>query len=72
MLRNGPVRVAWWFPVRCFFCLPAPSSHHAQPYPDHYMPLLAALGTAGLGAKGTVIHQGWYCGNLRMGAYEFK
>jgi 4,5-DOPA dioxygenase extradiol len=50
----------------------APSSHHAQPYPDHFMPLLAAFGAAGPGAKGTVIHQSWYWGNLGMGAYEFR
>jgi 4,5-DOPA dioxygenase extradiol len=50
----------------------APSAVHAQPYPDHFMPLLAALGAAGPGAKGTVIHQSWYWGNLGMGAYEFR
>ena len=49
----------------------APSAIHAQPYPDHFMPLLAALSAVGLGAKGTVIHQSWYWGNLGMGAYEF-
>jgi 4,5-DOPA dioxygenase extradiol len=50
----------------------APSAVHAQPYPDHFMPLLTALGAAGPGAKGTVIHQSWYWGNLGMGAYEFR
>ena len=50
----------------------APSAVHAQPYPDHFMPLLAALGAAGPGAKGTVIHQSWYWGNLGMGACEFR
>jgi 4,5-DOPA dioxygenase extradiol len=50
----------------------APSAVLAQPYPDHLMPLLAALGAAGPGAKGTVIHQSWYWGNLGMGAYEFR
>ena len=50
----------------------APSAVHAQPYPDHFMPLLAALGAAGPGAKGKVIHQSWYWGNLGMGAYEFR
>jgi 4,5-DOPA dioxygenase extradiol len=50
----------------------APSAVHAQYYPDHFMPLLAALGAAGPGAKGTVIHQSWYWGNLGMGAYEFR
>jgi 4,5-DOPA dioxygenase extradiol len=50
----------------------ATSAAHAQPYPDHFMPLLVALGAAGPGAKGTVIHQSWYWGNLGMGAYEFR
>ncbi len=50
----------------------APSAVHAQPYPDHFMPLLVALGAAGPGARGTVIHQSWYWGNLGMGAYEFQ
>lgn len=50
----------------------APSAVHAQPYPDHFMPLLAALGAAGPGAKGTIIHQSWYWGNLGMGAFEFR
>ena len=34
-----------------------PSAVHAQSYPDHFMPLLMALGAAGPGAKGTHIHQ---------------
>jgi 4,5-DOPA dioxygenase extradiol len=50
----------------------APSAGHAQPYPDHFMPLLAALGAAGPGARGNIIHQSWYWGNLGMGAYEFR
>ena len=50
----------------------APSAVHAQPYPDHFMPLLTALGAAGPGATGSVLHQSWYWGNLGMGAYEFR
>jgi 4,5-DOPA dioxygenase extradiol len=50
----------------------APSAVRAHPYPDHFMPLLVALGAAGPGAKGTIIHQSWYWGNLGMGAYEFR
>jgi len=50
----------------------APSAVHAQPYPDHFMPLLVALGAAGPDAKGRSIHQSWYWGNLGMGAYEFR
>ena len=50
----------------------APSAAHAQHYPDHFMPLLVALGAAGPGAKGVILHQSWYWGNLGMGAYEFR
>ncbi|WP_321507725.1 class III extradiol ring-cleavage dioxygenase [uncultured Methanoregula sp.] len=50
----------------------APSAIHAQPYPDHFMPLLTALGAAGPGAKGTILHESWYWGNLGMAAYEFR
>jgi 4,5-DOPA dioxygenase extradiol len=50
----------------------APSAVHAHPYPDHFMPLLVAMGAAGAGAKGAVIHQSWYWGNLGMGAFEFR
>jgi 4,5-DOPA dioxygenase extradiol len=50
----------------------APSAVHAQPYPDHFMPLIAALGAAGPGARGKIIHQSWYWGNLGMGACEFR
>jgi 4,5-DOPA dioxygenase extradiol len=35
------------------------------------MPLLTALGAAGPGAKGKVIHRSWYWGDLGMAAYEF-
>lgn len=50
----------------------APSAVHAQPYPDHFMPLLPALGAAGPGAKGTILHKSWYWGNLGIGAYELR
>jgi 4,5-DOPA dioxygenase extradiol len=50
----------------------APSAEHAHPYPDHFMPLISALGAAGEKARGKVIHQSWYWGNLGMGAYEFR
>jgi len=43
----------------------------AQPYPDHFMPVLTALGAAGPGTKGTILHQRWYGGNRGMGAYKF-
>jgi 4,5-DOPA dioxygenase extradiol len=49
----------------------APHAQRAHPYPDHYMPLLAALGAAGPGARGTVIHHSWDLGDLGMDAYTF-
>lgn len=50
----------------------APYPERAHPYPDHYMPLIAAFGAAGKGAKGKVIHHSWYAGDLGMAAYEFQ
>jgi 4,5-DOPA dioxygenase extradiol len=49
----------------------APHAETAHHYPDHYMPLLAALGAAGPGARGKVIHHSWYWGDLGMDAFEF-
>ncbi len=49
----------------------APHAQRAHPYPDHYMPLLAAMGAAGPGARGTVIHRSWDLGDLGMDAYAF-
>jgi 4,5-DOPA dioxygenase extradiol len=50
----------------------APHPERAHPRPDHYVPLLTALGAAGVGAKGTVIHESWYWGMFSMAAYEFQ
>ena len=49
----------------------APYPERAHPRPDHYMPILTALGAAGPHARGRVIHHSWYWGNLGMDAYEF-
>jgi len=49
----------------------APYPERAHPYPDHFMPLITAMAAAGDGAKGTIIHDSWYWGDLGMGAYEF-
>lgn len=48
------------------------SAVNTQTSPDHFMLRLAAMGAAGPGAKGTVIHQSYYWGNPGMGIYEFK
>jgi 4,5-DOPA dioxygenase extradiol len=49
----------------------APYAETAHHYPDHYMPLLVALGAAGPGARGKVIHHSWYWGDLGLDAFEF-
>ena len=50
----------------------APYPERAHPRPDHYVPLLVALGAAGEGATGKLLHQSWYWGDLSMAAYEFQ
>jgi 4,5-DOPA dioxygenase extradiol len=50
----------------------APYATEAHPYPDHSMPLLAAFGAAGPGARGTVLHQSWDLGDFGMGVFEFS
>jgi 4,5-DOPA dioxygenase extradiol len=49
----------------------APYPERAHPYPDHFMPLITSMGAGGKGAKGKLIHNSWYWGDLGMGAYEF-
>ena len=49
----------------------APYAERAHPYPDHYMPLLTALGAAGAGARGAVLHHSWDLGDLGMDAFAF-
>jgi 4,5-DOPA dioxygenase extradiol len=49
----------------------APYPERAHPYPDHFMPLISSMAAAGADAKGKVIHQSWYWGDMGMGAYEF-
>lgn len=49
----------------------APYPQRAHPRPDHFMPLLTALGAAGPDGRGRVIHHSWYWGDLGMGAYQF-
>ena len=50
----------------------APYPERAHPRPDHYMPLLVAMGAAGEGARGTLLHHSWYFGDLGMDAYSFR
>jgi 4,5-DOPA dioxygenase extradiol len=50
----------------------APYPERAHPRPDHFMPLLVALGAAGKGARGQVLHRSWDYGDFGMGAYSFQ
>lgn len=50
----------------------APYPERAHPYPDHYMPILAAMGAAGEGAKGKILHDSWTLGDMGMAAFEFR
>lgn len=50
----------------------SPYPERAHPYPDHFMPLLTAMGAAGEGVTGKIIHDSWYWGDMGMGAYEFR
>jgi 4,5-DOPA dioxygenase extradiol len=49
----------------------APYAARAHPRADHFMPLLVAYGAAGEGARGTLLHQSWYWGDLSLAVYEF-
>ncbi len=49
----------------------APYPERAHPRPDHYMPILAALGAGGEDAKGRVLHRSWQYGDLGMAAFAF-
>jgi len=50
----------------------SPHPERAHPRPDHFMPILSALGAAGDGARGTALHRSWQYGNFEMGAYSFE
>jgi 4,5-DOPA dioxygenase extradiol len=49
----------------------APEARYAHPTPDHLMPLLVALGAAGPGARGRVLHRSWDYGSLAMTSFAF-
>eukprot|EP00249_Psilotum_nudum_P026999 c34207_g1_i1 orf=178-1098(+) len=44
----------------------------AHPTPDHFLPLLVALGAAGDGAKAERIHTSWMNGTLSMASFAFR
>jgi 4,5-DOPA dioxygenase extradiol len=49
----------------------APEARQAQPTTEHFMPLFVALGAAGEGARGELLHRGFTYGSLSMAAFKF-
>lgn len=49
----------------------APSAKKAHPWPDHLFPLHVALGAAGEGSKGELIHHSWTNGTISYASYRF-
>ncbi len=49
----------------------APEAARNHPGPDHFMPLLVALGAAGPGARGRRLHSSFTHGTLSMAAFSF-
>lgn len=48
-----------------------PEARRNHPTPDHYLPLLAAMGAGGAG-PGRLLHDGWTYGVLSMAAYAWS
>jgi 4,5-DOPA dioxygenase extradiol len=49
----------------------APLARMAHPSDEHFLPLFVALGAAGIGAKGRVLHRSFTHGALSMSAFAF-
>ncbi|CAN6363314.1 unnamed protein product [Urochloa humidicola] len=49
----------------------APNWKLAHPFPDHFYPLLVALGAAGEGCKAELIHSSWTNATLSYASYRF-
>lgn len=49
----------------------APDARRAHPTDDHFLPLPVALGAAGEGARGVLLHGSYAYGSLAMHAYRF-
>lgn len=49
----------------------APDARRAHPTPEHFTPLVVALGAAGDGARGRILHRSWDYGSLAMTAVAF-
>ncbi|MBI1778430.1 MAG: dioxygenase [Proteobacteria bacterium] len=53
------------------FEVKAPHGRMAHPRPEHFYPLLVALGAAGEGARGTALYRGFTHGNLSLASFRF-
>jgi 4,5-DOPA dioxygenase extradiol len=49
----------------------APQARQNHPTAEHYLPILVALGAAGVGARGRTLHRSFTYGSLSMAAYAF-
>lgn len=49
----------------------APDAYLAQPSDEHFLPIVVALGAAGPGAHGELLHDSFSFGSLSMAAYSF-
>lgn len=49
----------------------APNALRAHPSPEHFLPLFVAWGTAGEGARGIRLYEGFTLGGLSMAAFQF-
>lgn len=50
----------------------APYAKMAHPWPDHFYPLHVAMGAAGEGSRGELIHDSWTHGTLSYASYRFS
>jgi 4,5-DOPA dioxygenase extradiol len=50
----------------------APHASQNHPTPEHYLPLLVALGAAGVGAHGRTLHRSMSYGTLSMATFAFS
>lgn len=53
------------------FATEGPEAARSHPTDEHFLPLLVALGAAGQGAKGRVLHRSFTYGTLSMASFEF-
>ncbi|KAL3683142.1 hypothetical protein R1sor_001164 [Riccia sorocarpa] len=49
----------------------APYARKAHPTPDHFLPLIVALGAAGKNCNTEIIHDSWEVGTISMASFAF-